>query len=263
MSMRGIDVSNWDADREVILSDIDFLIAKCTEGVYFDDPTFESFVKGANECKVLTGAYHFAGCESPEDEADHFYERVKNYLNICIPFLDYEDFSKDAESVRTWCEKFIDRFYALSGVYPGIYISACLCSYFAGSWIPEKCMLWIAGYPKDGIVHEYPEEFCPYDYSPWVLPFIWQFSSLCDTAGGIFDADICYYDRQIWLQHLKKDEPLPTIPTNEDYMHEACKVILGYYGTGDERAYAVRQNGYDYAHVQNLVNEIMEVCDVE
>lgn len=254
--MIGLDVSNWDADRHLVVSDIEFLIAKCSEGCYYYDYSFESFIKSANDAGCLTGAYHFAGDSDPISEAEYFYNKVKYYLNICIPFLDFENFALDSISTRNWCESFIERFYQLSGVWCGLYISASLCSYFAGSWIPEKSILWVAGYPTDEPQYEAPAEFCPYDVNPWIRPSIWQFSSLFHFAGDVYDGNVSYITREIWLHKLPA-ESQPIEHTSEEYLHAACRVVLGEYGIGDTRKHMLEEQGYDYYRVQGIVNEIM------
>lgn len=183
---RGIDISHWDGDISID-ENIDFIIVKATEGVNYIDNTFASNVKKVRRLGKLLGAYHFAALENPAYEAQFFFNTIKDCMPL-VPVLDYET---ERSGMVEWCEKFIDRFYQLSGIYPTLYISAYLCNDFSGSWIPDFCPLWVAGYPtpeySDWISRE-----CPYNVGPWGKPDIWQFTSVLDYNGNKVDANIAY-----------------------------------------------------------------------
>ena len=142
--MKGIDVSNWQSGLIPEALDIDFCICKATEGLGYTDPSCDVFVQNCIDNNILWGFYHFARENNPEEEAQYFYDNCRNYFNYGIPVLDYETDNYDN---RDWCERFIQKVYELSGVWCVIYISAYRCMQYNGSWIPEKCGLWVAGYP--------------------------------------------------------------------------------------------------------------------
>ena len=241
--MIGIDVSNWD-DINTIPDNIDFLIAKCTEGTEFSDWTFNDYKDLASSKGFMFGAYHFADYENPISEAEFFYNNVKD--SNAYPFLDFEIFSLENEEVKNWCEEFIQHYYDLSGIYCGIYISQCLCCCFEKSWIAEKCKLWVAGYPQDGVIYDLPDHF-PYFVKPWIMPFIWQFSGRYFINGTCFDGDIGFFERSEWFEN----------EISESEIHTACKVILGWYGNGDARKTALEKDGYDYDKIQVIVNRML------
>ena len=242
----GVDVSNWDEGCTIPY--LDFCICKATEGLSYIDPTFDMFINDARNKCMNAGAYHFAGyASSAKDEAEFFYSKVKKYEGFCYPWLDFEKFEWDASVAVEYCETFVNRYHEISGIYPGIYISASLCQYFYDSWIPEKCELWVAGYPNNGAQSEWPDYNMPYDISPWVTCKIWQFTGQMLINGTYFDANIGYYAD--WFRTENTEENLLI----------ACRVILGEYGNGEERVKKLTDEGYNYNTIQSLVNRIYEV----
>lgn len=242
----GIDVSNWDAGA--ILPPVNFVICKATEGLSFIDSTFDNFINEALNRGMNVGAYHFASYAGQgKDEAEFFYSVIKKYEDCCYPWLDFECFNWEPDTAINYCETFIQRYYEISGVYPGIYISASLCQYFYDSWIPEKCELWVAGYPNSGAQTEWPGDNMPYDISPWITCKIWQFAGQMLINGTYFDANIGYYTDWFRTENTEKNLLI------------ACKVILGEYGNGEERIKKLTDEGYNYNAIQSLVNRIYEV----
>ena len=118
--MRGIDISNWQVGLDISKLDIDFCIAKATEGIGYVDPSCDNFIQQCIEKNILWGFYHFARENNPEDEAEFFYENCKGYINHGIPVLDYE--TENYSNVE-WCERFINHFHELSGIW----LSICHC----------------------------------------------------------------------------------------------------------------------------------------
>lgn len=242
----GVDVSNWDAGA--VLPSVDFVICKATEGLSFIDSTFDDFINETFNHGMNVGAYHFASYAGQgKDEAEFFYSVVKKYEDFCYPWLDFECFNWSPEAAVNYCETFIQRYYEIAGVYPGIYISASLCSWFYDSWIPEKCELWVAGYPDNSVTSQWTDTEPPYDISPWVTCKIWQFTSQMQLTNNLFDANIGYYTS--WYKPEDVEENLKV----------ACKVILGEYGNGDERIKRLTDAGYNYNAIQSLINRIYEV----
>lgn len=194
--LRGVDVSNWQAGLVPHDLNIEFCICKATEGCYFVDPYCDGFVQDCINNGILWGFYHFARENHPKTEAEFFYDNCTGYIGKGVPVLDYEVWGENDDV--TWCETFLNRFHELSGIWPMLYISASHCSEFAGSWIPEKCGLWVAGYPHD--TSTYTNEDMPYDVSPWAFTAIWQFTSSLILPGyvGSLDGDIAFMDETAW-----------------------------------------------------------------
>lgn len=257
--MRGIDISNWQTGLQPSSLDIDFCICKATEGFGYVDPTCDTFVQDCIENNVLWGFYHFARENNPEDEAQFFYENCKNYFNHGIPVLDYETDNYDN---KDWCERFIQKVYELSGVWCVIYISAYRCMQYNDSWIPEKCGLWVAGYPWEN--PNWTDEEMPYGIYPWEFCAIWQFTSSLIVPGfwEKLDGDIAYMDENAWHKYANSTDtpPIvekPTFPekSTDDLVWET---LLGEYGTDEDRK---RMLGSRYDEVQNRINVLYEIAE--
>lgn len=200
MTMRGIDISKWQSGINVKGLDIDFMFCKATEGRNYVDPTCNGYIQQAKEKGIPWGYYHFARENNPADEAIDFYNATKGYTRQGIPVLDYEVWGKNGNDVA-WCEKFIQKFYDLTGIWCMIYISASHCKDFNNSWVPDRCALWVAGYPKGYQQYNaWPSSDCPYNIGKWKMVTVWQFTSSMRLSGyyGNLDADFAYIDRQGW-----------------------------------------------------------------
>lgn len=257
--MYGIDISNWQDGIIPSEMKIDFCIVKATEGLGYVDPTCDCFIQDCIANNIPWGFYHFARENEPEDEAQFFYDNCKNYFKHGIPVLDYEVSNYDNVE---WCERFLEKLHDLSGVWAMLYISASRCGKYEGSWIPEKCGLWVAGYPY--VITEWTNEDCPYNIHPWNFAAIWQFTSDLILHGyvGRLDGNIAYMDKSAWMKYAQStDNPKNTgKPDNneksiDDYVHET---LLGEYGVGDDRK---RMLGDKYEKVQKRINELYKIAD--
>ena len=166
--MRGIDISNWQAGLIPSNMNIEFCIAKATEGLGYTDPSCDAFIQNCIQNDIPWGFYHFARENEPEQEAEYFYNECVNYFGKGIPVLDYETTNYDN---RDWCERFMNKLHELSGVWGMLYISASRCGEYENSWLPEKCGLWVAGYPWYN--PDWTEQEMPYNIYPWSFAAIW------------------------------------------------------------------------------------------
>lgn len=205
MTIKGIDISNWQKGISLSPLDIDFMICKATEGLNYVDPTCNGFISQAKNKGIVWGYYHFARENDAAKEAEFFYNNTKNYSKQGIPVLDYEVWGRNSDVA--WCEKFLQRYHDLSGVWCMLYISASHCRDFNGSWIPDKCSLWVAGYPK--AYTSWPDSKCPYSIAPWKVVTIWQFSSSLRLSGygGNIDGDFAYVDKNGWKKIAGSETP--------------------------------------------------------
>lgn len=257
--MRGIDISNWQIGLVPSSLDIDFCICKATEGLGYTDSSCDTFVQNCIENNILWGFYHFARENNPEEEAQYFYNNCKNYFNHGIPVLDYETDNYDN---KDWCERFIQKVYELSGVWCVIYISAYRCMQYSGSWIPEKCGLWIAGYPWEN--PNWTDDEMPYGIYPWEFCAIWQFTSSLIIPGfwEKLDGDIAYMDESAWLKYANSTEIPPIVekPNSPEKSTDdlVLETLLGEYGTGEDRKIML---GSRYDEVQNRINVLYEIAE--
>ena len=268
MTLKGIDISNWQTGINLSGLDINFMICKATEGMNFTDKQCDGFITQAKNKGIPWGFYHFARENSAAREAEFFYNQSKGYIGKGIPILDYEVWGKNSNDV-TWCEQFIQRFHDLTGIWCMIYISASHCRDFAGSWIPDKCGLWLAGYPK--AYTSWPNDKVPYSITPWKIVAIWQFSDKLRITGynGNLDGDFAYMDAKAWIKYAgasgsSTDTPVST-PPMPDYEQLATEVINGKWGNGNDRKSALdsKYGSGTYDTVQKIVNARLSAPDYE
>lgn len=258
--LKGVDISNWQAGIVPSSLGIDFCIVKATESIDFVDRYCDGFVQDCIAHDILWGFYHFAQTNNPEDEAQFFYDNTKGYIGKGVPVLDYEVHN---DNNSAWCERFIEHFHKLSGVWPMLYISASRCGEYNGSWIPEKCGLWVAGYPQN--YTSWPDSEIPYSIKPWEFAAIWQFTSGLKLGGWTLDGDFAYMDREAWLKYAgiqnatqpDKADNAPDKKTCEDLAKE---VLAGKWGNGwnREKALDAAYGAGTYKHVQEIVNRMVD-----
>lgn len=259
--LKGVDVSNWQAGISIRYLDVDFCICKATEGLDFVDVYCNGFVEECKAHGILWGFYHFARENSPQLETRFFYDNCKGYIGHGIPVLDYEVENK---SNVKWCESFIETFHDLSGIWPLLYISASRCAEYAGSWIPDKCGLWVAGYPQPYI--KWTDDAMPYDIAPFDCAAIWQFTDVLDLDGWNLDGDLAYMDKEGWSAYAKGFRDAPehdedALPVKPPIASKSCEeladeVLAGKWGNGWNRQQALdaAYGKGTYDHVQCIVN---------
>lgn len=116
---KGIDISAWQHPdgqsidwAQVYRAGFRFAMIKCSQGVDYVNPDFESDVSEAQLAGLAVGAYHFATPSDDEaaDEADWFGDclgTVKLELGVS---LDFEDMgSLVAPETGDWAHAFLDR----------------------------------------------------------------------------------------------------------------------------------------------------------
>lgn len=257
MVMRGIDISNWQGGLDLRKMPIDFCIMKATEGLNFVDSFCDGWVQQAKKLSMPWGFYHFARENDPIKEAEFFVKKCKNYFGVGVPVLDYE--TSNSNDVA-WCEKFLKRVHDLTGVWPLLYISAYRVGMYSKSWIPNKCGLWIAGYPLH-YAYWPIETVVPYGIGKWANVAIWQFSSEVILSGyvGKLDGDIAYMDERAWRKYAKGEKVTPAKPTYNKSIDElAREVIEGKHGTGAKRKKSL---GKRYEEVQKRVDKLYTIAD--
>lgn len=255
--LKVIDVSNWQDgfDLGAASHEFDGCIVKATEGVGYVDPCCDGFVQELRSCNKLWGFYHFARENEPETEAKFFWDNCRNYFGEGIPVLDYETTNYDDVE---WCERFINELYDLSGIWAMLYISASKCSMFDGSWIPETCGLWVAGYPYAAKCWTY--DVMPYDVYPWDFSAMWQFTNSLNLVGywNGLDASFAYMDENAW--HAYAGSVSTSNPPNvekpiDDLVRE---VLQGKHGTDEQRRKSL---GNRYDEVQARINQLYTIAD--
>ena len=259
--LKGVDISNWQGGLVPHTLDIDFCICKATEGIGFVDRYCDGFVQDCISHNILWGFYHFATTQDPIREANFFVENTRNYFGHGIPVLDYEVTNSND---RKWAEQFIKRVYDLTGVWCMLYTSASWVPRFNDSWIPQKCGLWLAGYPYPATDWNWNDP--PYGCYPWEFIAIWQFTSslLLDHWNDGLDGDIAYMDAAAWMKYAGSTDsvapdPSPVQPTLS--ITELCKQIMrGEWGNGDARMQALTNAGYEARYVQEYLDDMFSIA---
>ena len=197
MSLRFIDVSNWQAGLKVPTvarnGGLSAVVVKATEGIGFVDKSCDGFVQQCINNGIRFGFYHFARNNDAAAEAEYFRNHTKGYEKKGIPILDWED----GQSIA-WVNKFVERYHELTGIWPWVYGNAWR---FNQGTVNTNCGRWIAGYPSNGITNiDYGlHNDMPYKVNNGLV-CAWQFSSSVRIAGynGNLDGDVFYGDTAAW-----------------------------------------------------------------
>lgn len=199
--LRGIDISSWqtgiDLRHVIIANGLDFVVVKATEGCAFVEDTCDYWVQTCISNDTLFGVYHFARHNEPEAEADFFIDACEGYVGHGILVLDTE-----TGQTGEWCQRFVDRVHARTGVYPIVYMSSngAQRGKFIETAIPRTCGLWEAFYPSASTsFDDMPEYSGPTD--PWEFGAMWQFTSSGRLIGYDYDLDldVAWMDRDGWM----------------------------------------------------------------
>ncbi len=271
--MNLIDISSWQRGIDLqslfrLNPTLDGVIVKATQGTGYVNPCYAEWVKWLADNDKPFGVYHYCTTENPEAEAEHFYKTVKPYIGKCVLCADYED---PATSKGTaWLKRFLDRFYALSGVRCMIYCSLSVVQTQQFDFLTVY-PLWMAQYADMNTVNGFLD-------TPWqkgsVAPFnsyaMHQYTSCGRLNGysGNLDFNKFYGSYAAWNALCKgEDKPAPepspapapaTLkPANPVVVGE---ILAGGYGTGTERAARLKAAGYDPDDVQRKVNELYGIA---
>jgi lysozyme len=115
----GIDVSSWQHPAgaeidwtEVAKSGIQFVMIKCSQGVGYRNPSFQSDAEGAKAAGILVGAFHFGvpAQNGAEAEAAWALESVKGVALDLGLALDLEDIGTvQPDQAGIWAQTFLGK----------------------------------------------------------------------------------------------------------------------------------------------------------
>ncbi len=227
--LKGIDISRYENGINIRALDIDFVIAKATEGVGYMDPNYKEYIETSLNSNKKVGLYHFARPDlgnSAKEEADWFVETVRPYIKKAILVLDWE---KDTSNT-TWAKEFLDEVYAKTEVKPIIYMSASPANSFNWSEVVRGDYgLWIASYGADTGSPGVPPQ-----NRYWPFYILWQYTSRGYLNGynKNLDLDYFYGTRTTWDKYANPtnetpEEPTPT-PTPETKYQVGDVVTFDY-----------------------------------
>ena len=198
--LKGIDVSSHDGrngnsfaryNTEVAYAESDFIIIKATQGTGYVNKYCDWAYQRAKADGKLRGFYHYASGGNPEAEAEYFYNNTKGYTKDGIPVLDWEAYQNASWGNTSWCKRFADKYHALTGVWPMIYIQASARAQAASC--SATCALWLAGYPD--LRNSWNVPHFIYKTAPWDTYTVWQY-----TSGGNTDRNVSVLDANGWTK---------------------------------------------------------------
>lgn len=149
----GIDISNWDGHirfHRVREAGIQIVYIMATQGNRFVDPDFERNYRDADREDLRIGFYHFVTARSPEEareEADFFYDKIREKHQRARPAMDFEEFGDLTHSeIRRISLHFLQQLEKRSGIRPVIYSDASNASTVFDDDRLRDYPLWIAQY---------------------------------------------------------------------------------------------------------------------
>lgn len=162
--LKGIDISHYQTSTfvDVVCEDanLDFLIAKATEGTNFFDPMFDEHMHTAQKYELLRGAYHYVHPRNgyleknnAVDEADFFVRMVRPYGDALLA-LDFEHPDMMTNAGVNYVAEMAERIKYLTGSVPLVYLSESFNLTLDMKPIVDiGCGLWVAKWGKNGGVH--------------------------------------------------------------------------------------------------------------
>lgn len=208
MSLKGIDISNWQKGIDLNQVPFDFVIIKATQGTSYVNPDCDRAYQQAKKLGRKLGVYHYFGGSDPASEAQYFVNNIKGYIGEAVLFLDWEQIeNKRFKQGPAAALPFLDEVYRLTGVKPLIYMSKGVCREFDWSSVAARNYgLWMAQYSNNTPTG--------YKSAPWTdksgigaFKFfaIHQYTSKGKLSGynGNLDLNIFYGDRAAWDAYAK------------------------------------------------------------
>lgn len=246
MSLKGIDVSSWQAGLNTGTINADFVIVKATEGTGYVNPTCDPMYQAAKAAGKKVGVYHFArnSVNSADAEADFFVKNVQGYIKQAVLVLDWEDATHDV----AWALRWLQQVEAKTGVKPLIYMSESVVNSHDWSSVANAGYgLWVAKYRDYAADYNYDMAGAGATPSVKYWPFyaMWQWSSAgrLDGWGGNLDVNEFYGDGAAWDKYAggapapskPTEQPKPTPTTNEEWYTvqpgDNLSAIAAKYGT--------------------------------
>ncbi len=177
-NLRVADISHWNNvnNWDTAASNLDAIYIKATGGMTITDANFINNAESSESVHLKYGFYHYlypyADITVDKQQADRFYDSIKDYNYECIPVLDIEE-TNEADNmsplskaqITNAVKAFIDEFKSISGQDIMIYSSTnFINSYLDSSLSTYK--LWIS----------YPDGASPKDTNVWHQWTMWQYA---------------------------------------------------------------------------------------
>ena len=203
--MNGIDVSNWQSGINISSIDVDFAIVKATEGLRYTNPSLERQATSTLKSGKRLGVYHYMShSTSAKEQAIHFVQAVKPYINKAILVLDFE--GSAVNKGVSFALEFLETVENVTGIKPMIYMSQSVARSL--DWrtvIRGKYGLWVARYPlgntPTGIRNDLSHGYLGY----WESAAMYQYTSHGRLPGysGYLDLNIFYGNESQWDEYAR------------------------------------------------------------
>lgn len=259
MSLKGIDISNWQAGIDLAAVPCDFAICKATQGTTYTSPDCCRQVELAKSVGKLFGVYHYVSGGNAQAEADFFIDSVLNWIGKGTLCVDWEQGDNAAWGDLSYLDAVCRRIIERTGVIPLVYASQAVFP-----WDTAKALnagSWVAQYASN--------DATGYQDAPWnegaYSCAIRQYSSngRISGYGGALDLNKFYGDSKAWQAYAcpegAEPEPVPEPVQPDTSIAPAGRTI-------DLIAY-IAENGLDgqerkdwcgprYDEVQDMINHI-------
>jgi GH25 family lysozyme M1 (1,4-beta-N-acetylmuramidase) len=249
-----IDVSKWqgliDYDKVAKSGKVDGVILRSSIGNTTDEKFYE-YADGFHKAGIpVIGIYHFSHAIDPSAASKEAALAVSNAEKAGLPkntliFLDFEYESLDnlkncclgikADEIKSKIDEIAKKFCFMveaGGYKAGIYFNPD----FYKNWFNTKT------------ISKYTKWLAEWKSSKSLECDIWQYGTInVPGINGSVDANECYItDLQAYAKPKKSNEEV------------ANDVIKGLYGVGEERKKKLKEDGYDYKTIQDIVNKKLE-----
>lgn len=192
----GIDMAGYQSTSKTMYAKYGFVIVKATEGRTYVNPKWRAQIQAASENGQLLGLYHYCRPEnnSPQAEAKHFVDTIRDYIGKAVLAADWEQTALRYSA--TWLLTFLQEVERMTGTKPLLYIQQSAISGGKYNSIADAGYpLWMAQYNKKMSSR----------IGGWKKVTIWQYTSTNSTL----DKDVFYGDRADWqmlINGKKTDE---------------------------------------------------------
>lgn len=181
----GIDVSHYSGSvdwSQVLAAGYTFTFAKATQGMDYQDPTFDTNWKAMKAAGIVRGAYHFYVTEDdPQAQASFFLSTVSFQAGDLAPVVDIETLGTgtDTSSLPDNLRQFLAAVEGKLNVKPIIYTSPGFWNQYLGAGFGDY-PLWVAEYGVS----------TPKQTNGWTTWTLWQFQENATVPGVASGADV-------------------------------------------------------------------------
>lgn len=185
MALYGVDIAGYQSVSKTMYAQYSFVIVKATEGRTYVNPKWRAQIRAASENGQLLGLYHYCRPEnnSPQAEARHFVDTIRDYIGKAVLAADWEQ--RALRYSASWLLRFMKEVERLTGTKPLLYIQQSAISGGKYNSIAR------AGYPL--WMAQYSKRMSP-RHGAWKDVTIWQYTS----TKGELDKDVFFGGRADW-----------------------------------------------------------------